>query len=62
MHGSGNVSEEDEPENELEEDKIEDASLLDIVGGAAGVMDMDIGLGRSDNDGHNEVRGYGHSC
>jgi hypothetical protein len=55
MRGGGNVSEEDEPENKLEEDKIEDASLLDMVGGAAGVMDMDIGLGKSDKDGPNEV-------
>ena len=38
--GGGNVSEEDEPENELEEGEIEDTSLLDMVGGAAGVMDM----------------------
>ena len=53
--GGGNVSEEDEPENELEEDEIEDTSLLDMVEGAAGVMDMDIGLGGFDNDGPNKV-------
>ena len=62
MRGGGNVSEEDEPENELEEDKIEGASLLDMIGGAAGVMDTDIELGRSDNDGPNEVRDNDHSC
>ena len=62
MRGGGNDSEENEPGNELEEGKIEDASLLGMVGGTAGVMDTDIGLGRSDNDSPNEVRDYAHSC
>jgi hypothetical protein len=52
---SGNTSREDELKNELGEDKIEDASLLDMVRGAAGVTDIDIGLGGFDNDNPYEV-------
>jgi hypothetical protein len=47
---SDNTSGKDKLKNKLGEDKIEDASLLNIVRGATGVTDMDIGLGGFDND------------
>jgi len=42
--GNGDVSEEDEPRNEIEEDKIEDTNLMDMVEGAAGLMDVNINI------------------
>ena len=53
-HG-GDASGEDELKNDLGEDEIEDVNLLDMVGGAAGVTDMDIRLGGFDNDDPYEV-------
>ena len=38
----------------------EDASLLDLVEGAAGITDIDLRLGELDNDAPNMVRSY--SC
>jgi len=56
LRGNGDISEEDEPRNEVEEDKIEDANLMDMVEGAAGLTDVniDIGLKRLD-DAPNQV-------
>ena len=36
-------------------DEIEDASLLDMIEGAAGPMDINIGLGELDNDSLDKV-------
>ena len=46
----GHVSGQEEPEVEIGIDEIEDASLLDMVEGAAGAIDIDIGPEGSDND------------
>ena len=43
-HGNGDVSKEDEPGNEIEEDEIEDVNLMGMVEGAAGLMDVNIDI------------------
>lgn len=50
--GNGNASEEEEPEDDIVEQEVEDASLLGITDGAAGVMDVEVevGLEGFDND------------
>ena len=45
--GNGNASEEEEPEN-APDDEIEDASLKDLVEGAAGLKDVNINIGLED--------------
>jgi hypothetical protein len=57
---SGNASEEDDAlKNEIA-NEVEDASLLDLVEGAAGITDIDLQLGELDDDAPNMVRSY--SC
>jgi len=51
---------EEEPENELLGDEIEDASLVDLVEGAAGLVDVDIDIGLEGFDDAPEVRN--HTC
>ena len=45
--GNGNAGEEEEPEN-APDDKIKDASLKDLVEGAAGLKDVNINIGLED--------------
>ena len=55
-HGAGDASEEQQIASEIE-DEIEDPNLLGMVEGAAGDVDILIGLEGCDNDGPNEVQG-----
>jgi hypothetical protein len=53
-HNNSNASQEEELQNEIV-DEIEDASLLDMIEGAARPMDIDIGLRELDNDSLDKV-------
>ena len=44
MCGNGDISEEDEPRNEIGEDEIKDMNLMDMVEGAAGLTDVNIDI------------------
>jgi len=59
-HGAGDASEEEQIASKIE-DEIEDPNLLGMVEGAAGDVDVLIGLKGCNNDGPNEVRGYAYS-
>ena len=49
-HGNGNASEDEEPEDNIGEDGVEDASLQGVVRHAAGDMDVEVGFeGFDDN-------------
>jgi hypothetical protein len=43
-------------------DEVEDVSLLDMVEGAAGIIDIDLGLDRLNDDAPNMVCSYSCSC
>ena len=58
--GNRIADQEEEPENELLGDEIEDASLVDLVEGAAGLVDVDIDIGLEGFDDAPEVRN--HTC
>jgi len=53
-HGAGDASEEQQIASEIE-DEIEDPNLLGMVEGAAGDVDILIGLEGCDNNGPDEV-------
>ena len=60
-HGNGNADEGELPEGEIG-NEIKDPGLLGMVEGAAGDIDIDIGLEGYDDDAPNKVRGYTYSC
>ena len=60
-HGNGNADKGEPPEGEIG-NKIKDPGLLGMVEGAAGDIDIDIGLEGYDDDAPNKVRGYTYSC
>lgn len=49
-HSNGGANEQDEPKIEIRTDEIEDATLLDMVEGAARPMDIDFGPKGFDNN------------
>ena len=49
-HSNGGANEQDKPKIEMGTDEIEDATLLDMVEGAAGPMDIDFGPKGFDNN------------
>ena len=59
-YGNRIANQEEEPENELLGDEIEDASLVDLVEGAAGLVDVDIDIGLEGFDDAPEV--CNHTC
>jgi len=48
--GYGNVSEGEEPKDDIQEDEVEDAHLLGIIEGAAGSFDIEDSLEGLNND------------
>jgi len=60
LHGNCIADQEEEPKNELVGDEIKDASLVDLVEGAAGLVDIDIDIGLEGFDDAPEVRN--HTC
>jgi hypothetical protein len=51
-------SSEDEPEANIGGDEDDDASLFDMIEGAAGAMDLDLGLEGLDNNAPDKVRDW----
>ena len=54
-HSNGNASEDEEPEDNIGEDGVEDASLLGVVGHAAGDIDVEVGFEGFDDNALNKV-------